>query len=82
MMLTKNFFATSSYIYIILSYMYMMYQKWHYFCEMQILITPKSFEELFLFSFSARYFIMKCNNQRNLDISMAKVIAMRNLIYL
>ena len=49
---------------------------------MQILITPKSFEELFLFSFSARYFIMKCNNQRNLDISMAKVIAMRNLIYL
>ena len=22
---------------------------------------------------SARYFIMKCNNQRNLDISMAKV---------
>ena len=25
------------------------------------------------FSFSARYFIMKCNNQRNLDISMAKV---------
>ena len=26
-----------------------------------------------LLVFSARYFIMKCNNQRNLDISMAKV---------
>lgn len=28
---------------------------------------------LTLLVFSARYFIMKCNNQRNLDISMAKV---------
>lgn len=43
---------------------------WIHVCKLQ----QKSIRGTFLLLvFSARYFIMKCNNQRNLDISMAKV---------
>ena len=57
----------------------MMYHRYALtFCGacMQLQVTKcnqKLTRGTFLLVFSARYFIMKCNNQRNLDISMAKV---------
>ena len=43
-------------------------------CMQMTTCNQKSIRRTFPFIvFSARYFIMKCNNQRNLDISMAKV---------